>query len=692
MSHPSPSPFPHGVPAAQPMPYAGRWLLAGGVAAVLGLGAVAVVALLLWTVSPYPDSGAQGALRVAADLWLLGHGAELVRTGGLAEGSSPVGLAPLLLVALPSWLLYRATRHVFEEAGQAREGWDAERDAELAELFGREPGGYGDHGDHFDEDPGEQPPPLAVIRWVCGGYLLVVAVVVGYVARGSIHVDVLSAAVRVPPFVLLVTAVAAWVGCGRPAPRVPMRMRLRFGWIAAPRFWQLRLPAFLRRGLGRMPRERLLSAVRSGLAAATVLLGGGALLTAGALLWHAGATRAVFPQLTGGWSGYLALLLLTLALVPNAAVWAAAYALGPGFTLGAGSVVAPLTAEGYPGLPDFPLLTAVPAEGSGGRVTLGLVCAVPVCAGLVSGWSVARSAVPVRAVRAGTRGWRGTFCTALLAAVCCGVVVALLVHFAGGPLGTGDLAHFGPSWWLNGAVAAGWATVLGPPSALVVRAWRLRGAARSRAGGRTRWGGRRRAGRGAGPNTLRDHSLGWDLGREEPDSLPAHRAPAGAAVSSAGATYAEVSAPTTAGAAAPSQGPPPPANPAPAPPTAPSESPAGGARTTTDGVPTTADAHEPPVVRAPDADAGVDGAGRRPDRGRRAAPVGWVGGRPEVPDSDEEAEAAVDAWHATGARRVRWAAMKEASGGLMADFEPGVSLEPRAPLETRPSAEAHDPG
>src|SRR5690606_7179530 len=102
--------------------------------------------------------------------------------------------------------------------------------------------------------------------------------------------------------------------------------------------------------------------------------------------------------------------------------------------------------------------------------------------GLVSGWSVARSAVPVRAVRAGTRGWRGTFCTALLAAVCCGVVVALLVHFAGGPLGTGDLAHFGPSWWLNGAVAAGWTTVLGPPSALVVRAWRLRGAARSRAG------------------------------------------------------------------------------------------------------------------------------------------------------------------------------------------------------------------
>ncbi len=36
------------------------------------------------------------------------------------------------------------------------------------------------------------------------------------------------------------------------------------------------------------------------------------------------------------------------------------------------------------------------------------------------------------------------------------------------------------------------------------------------------------------------------------------------------------------------------------------------------------------------------------------------------------AEAGQEAWHATGARRARWAALRESSGGLMADFEPTI--------------------
>ncbi|NED16575.1 hypothetical protein G3I33_34575, partial [Streptomyces sp. SID9124] len=46
---------------------------------------------------------------------------------------------------------------------------------------------------------------------------------------------------------------------------------------------------------------------------------------------------------------------------------------------------------------------------------------------------------------------------------------------SGGPLGTHALAAFGPVWWLTGAAALAWTTVIGVPAALLLRAWRLRG-------------------------------------------------------------------------------------------------------------------------------------------------------------------------------------------------------------------------
>ncbi|WP_241266190.1 DUF6350 family protein, partial [Streptomyces boncukensis] len=93
----------------QPLPVAGGWLLGGAVAAGLGLGALAVLVLLLWIVSPYPDSGADGALHIAADLWLLAHGAHLTRLDTLGGAPAPLGVTPLLLTVLPVWLLRRAT-------------------------------------------------------------------------------------------------------------------------------------------------------------------------------------------------------------------------------------------------------------------------------------------------------------------------------------------------------------------------------------------------------------------------------------------------------------------------------------------------------------------------------------------------------------------------------------------------------
>lgn len=99
----------------------------------------------------------------------------------------------------------------------------------------------------------------------------------------------------------------------------------------------------------------------------------------------------VFLQLTEGWSGRFAVLLLCLSLLPNAAVWAAAYGLGPGFTLGVGHVVSPFSSAPAPMLPPFPLLAAVPDEGAGTPLNWAAVL-VPVAAGLTVGWFTGRGA------------------------------------------------------------------------------------------------------------------------------------------------------------------------------------------------------------------------------------------------------------------------------------------------------------
>ncbi|MCW2817226.1 MAG: hypothetical protein JWR42_13 [Marmoricola sp.] len=79
--------------------------LAGLAAAVTTMVACMVLALVGWYSA---DAGAHGttndALRVGADLWLVGHGS------GLRLGGVPVGLVPLSLTALLAWVVWRSAR------------------------------------------------------------------------------------------------------------------------------------------------------------------------------------------------------------------------------------------------------------------------------------------------------------------------------------------------------------------------------------------------------------------------------------------------------------------------------------------------------------------------------------------------------------------------------------------------------
>ncbi|MBQ1160929.1 hypothetical protein KBZ21_23005 [Streptomyces sp. A73] len=422
----------------RPLPLTSGWLLGGAVAAGLGLGVFAVVVLLLWTVSPYPDSGAGGALRTAADLWLLAHGTHLVRHETLAGSSAPVGVTPLLLTAVPVWLLWRATR----------EGLDARLTADDDDTYG----------------------PLAVAGWVAGGYLLVAAAAVAYASGSPIEAEPVSTVWRLPLFVVVVTGL-----CAAYCTRNPSRS-VATGWAAflarLPEAARVRLRVLLRH----VTRDRAALAVQAGGAATVVLCAGGAMLLAGALIWNLQAVFGVFPELTDSASGRFAVVLLTIALLPNAMLWATSYGLGPGFTLGAGSVVAPAGTSSAPQLPPFPLLSAVPDEGTGSVVQWCLAGTVPLLGGLMCGWWVGRSEVAVGPPPKGAHGragWRAVVVTVPLAALLCGSLLALSTACAGGPLGNDALAHLGPYWWQTGGAACGWLLVVGLPTALWVRWWTL---------------------------------------------------------------------------------------------------------------------------------------------------------------------------------------------------------------------------
>ncbi|WP_254711593.1 DUF6350 family protein [Streptomyces sp. TRM64462] len=394
-------------------------LVRGVIAAGLGLGALAVLVIAAWISSPYPDSGPGAALRVAAALWLLAHGVELVRPGALSGGPAPVGVVPLLLTALPVWLVYRTARDAL--------------------------------------DPGDsraRPAAAGVVCAVTLGYLVVAAGAAAYAAQGAPAADPVSAAVRVPLVVVLAAAGGAWSASGRPLGPLPA--------------W---LPGRVRRAPAR---SRTLTAVRAATGALAVLLAGGAVVVAVALGWHAGAVRESLLGLAGDWSGRAAVLALAVALLPNAAVWGAAYGLGPGFALGTGAVVTPLAVRGAPAVPDFPLLAAVPdAAAPGGWLTWSAV-AVPVVAGLVVAWRTAGDAAPPLARRDEAWSVRETALAALSAAALCAGATAALSAAAGGPLGVGRLAEFGPVWWHTGAAALAWTAALGVPGALALRAWRVR--------------------------------------------------------------------------------------------------------------------------------------------------------------------------------------------------------------------------
>lgn len=181
--------------------------------------------------------------------------------------------------------------------------------------------------------------------------------------------------------------------------------------------------------------------LRAGWAAASVLLFGGMILFAAALAAHASRVAAVAAGLHAGLSGGVLLALLDAALLPNAAVAGAAYALGPGFALGTASHIGPLSSQ-LGALPALPVLAAIPRGGGGSALA---VFGLPVVAGLLAALLLPRR-------------WRRpptveTVAAALATGAVAGGVLAVAAALARGSGGPGSLGSVGPSPWQVGLAA-----------------------------------------------------------------------------------------------------------------------------------------------------------------------------------------------------------------------------------------------
>ncbi|MFJ8044741.1 DUF6350 family protein [Kitasatospora sp. NPDC096147] len=379
-------------------------LAAGVRAGLLTLALVAVPVLALWVVTPYADDTAAGAGRVAAALWLLGHGAPL----GRGPAAVPLTLTPLLPTLATVVLLVRTGQRLGRRERLHRRA------------------------------------PIAV----CAGYLTVALAAVAQCAgEGELRARPL------PDLLAVTVLVTASLAVGIRSVHGPVRLP---PWCAVPPEWAARVPWWARPVGGGGTVLRAAGAGALGLVAA-----GGAVF-GGAVLLGLGAAGRSAAEYGGGPATVGGLALACLLLVPNALLWSTAYALGPGFAVGTGTVVGPFGAR-LGTVPDFPLFALLPQGGA--AQWWPVACLLPLLAGVVPAALLGRAAV--------RGGWHpaATGLAALGGALLVGGLGWVAAFAAGGALGADRMARLGPVPWQFALAATAQLAVVTLPGALLAHAW-----------------------------------------------------------------------------------------------------------------------------------------------------------------------------------------------------------------------------
>ncbi|MDP9221154.1 MAG: DUF6350 family protein, partial [Actinomycetota bacterium] len=147
---------------------------------------------------------------------------------------------------------------------------------------------------------------------------------------------------------------------------------------------------------------------------------------------------ALHQALQPGAFGGAVLLVGQLGYLPDLAAWAVSWLAGPGFAVGAGTMVSAGQVQ-LGVLPVVPVFGALPAEPLAAGWAVAAVVAVPVVCGGVAGWLSARRADD------DDLGLASRLLDAVAAAVAAALLLALFVALSAGPIGPGRLSHVGAS-------------------------------------------------------------------------------------------------------------------------------------------------------------------------------------------------------------------------------------------------------
>ena len=348
----------------------------GGAAAAL---ATLVVCLALGVVGWFlADAGAHGAprdgLRVGALGWLLAHGS------GLHVQGVAVTVVPLGLTALAAWSVWQLGHRVGDSV--SGHGPDAERIAD-----------------------GERDWTVATAAlWFTAGYAAVAIVT----QRLAATPDTAPSLPRVLLWTVLLCLTfglaAIAIGSGRAA------------------IWAALLPPSVRAA-----GATCLRVLGAYLAVAAVAF-------AAALVVDFGTAINVMSRLHTGAGDAAVYTALSATVVPNATLFSASYLLGPGFAVGAGTLVSPTLVQ-IGALPMFPLLAALPDNGPTPAWTTYLVALAPVVAALAAARSQRRNPT-LRWEEGALRGCAG--------GVLAGVLLGILARVSGGAVGPGRMRVVGP--------------------------------------------------------------------------------------------------------------------------------------------------------------------------------------------------------------------------------------------------------
>ncbi len=353
-----------------PLAFAG-----GVVAAASTLVVFMAIGMAGWFLT---DGGAHGAprdgLRVGALGWLLGHG-----SGVTVEGAAITAM-PLGVTLVCAWAIWR-----------------------IGQRVGDSISGHGPDAQGISDGERDWTVPLASALFAIG-YVVTAILVVSVAATPSTDPSTAGVVGWSLALCLFVGAPAVAVGAGRAA------------------IWLAMVPLPVRAALT-LARTLLLAWLAVSLAAFAI-----------ALIVDFDTAANIMSQLDADAGDTVLFVVLALLVLPNAVAFSGSYLIGPGFTVGTGTLVTPQSAV-IGALPMFPMLAALPDNGPAPAWTTWLLALPVLVAALAAAW-VQRSFPTVRWDEGALRGCAG--------GIAAGIGFAVIAAFAGGAVGPGRMRDVDP--------------------------------------------------------------------------------------------------------------------------------------------------------------------------------------------------------------------------------------------------------